>query len=115
MYPFQRARIEQQLFYTSAYIYAESGILLNLASIYYTLNEAWANNEDGWNMRSQLRKGSYRDLNLYIMRNPGEGIAGYAYLPANLTTDGHMFTWDGIALRSSYVYNEANPSIGEYM
>ena len=69
----------------------------------YTINAAWADNEDGWNMRQQLRRGSYQDLNIYIMPNPG--AAGYAYLPVNVTEQPNMRVWDGVVVATDYVFD----------
>lgn len=73
-------------------------ISFTLAATDYTINNRWA--EAGAStaaereMKTALRRGGYRDLNLYFLSNLGGGLLGFCYFPVDNPTV-RQLTLDG--------------------
>ncbi|KAJ4385737.1 hypothetical protein N0V93_010167 [Gnomoniopsis smithogilvyi] len=90
--------IAQQLDTMNA-AFAPSGISFVQAGLDYTINTAWASDQDELEMKQALRKGTYADLNLYF--EPIFDYLGYCYFPDE--TDGssdEVFLLDGCTIYS---------------
>ncbi|KAJ1330995.1 Pregnancy-associated plasma protein-A [Microdochium nivale] len=62
-------------------------ISFKLAGTDFTTNSGWAKDSNEMAMKQKLRKGAYKDLNLYFVEQPAGGALGYCYYPvANPTT-----------------------------
>ncbi len=70
--------------------YGPWNITFSLASTDFTVNELWANSTYGSTyelvMKRALRKGGYRDLNLYFLSNLGNGLLGVCRFPVDNPT-----------------------------
>ena len=79
--------------------YGAININLTLAGTDRTVNSNWANNPHQVAMRKALRKGTYADINIYIVKNIGmEGagtIIGLCGLPFPVTPGSDDFWNDG--------------------
>lgn len=73
--------------------YGEAGFAFNLVNVSYTHNNEWKEISDGseteYEVKSQLRRGDYASLNLYI-GTIGSGVLGYAYSSLYKPL---LFTW----------------------
>lgn len=76
-----------------------SGISFTLKGSEKTINAQWASDKDQTAMKKKLRKGSYRDLNLYF--EPELGYLGYCYYPTNASPGSEQFIIDGCTIKSS--------------
>ncbi|KAK5998996.1 Extracellular metalloprotease [Cladobotryum mycophilum] len=81
--------------------YAPTGISFTLVGVDRTVHANWSMDQDGDNMRQKLRKGDYRDLNLYFI--PGIRIFGYCTLPQMVRPGTQEFFSDGCTIRSDTV------------
>ncbi|KAG6010172.1 hypothetical protein E4U21_007649 [Claviceps maximensis] len=78
--------------------YAPTGISFVYKDTSWTVNPSWATDNDEEGMKRTLRRGSYRDLNLYLLRelNGPPGTLGYCNFPAGgVTPSSHLFYLDG--------------------
>ena len=80
--------------------YAPHDIAFTLAGTDYTVNSNWANDYNELAMKKALRKGTYKDLNIYIQKSLG-GALGYCYFPTSVSTGSNSFYYDGC----SWVFN----------
>ena len=64
--------------------YAPHQIQFSLKGTTRTVNANWASDNNGYEMtmKRSLRKGSYRTLNIYFLRDMGSNL-GYCYFPAS--------------------------------
>jgi len=82
--------------------YASAGISFRLAQINRpAINTNWYNDRDELGMKTALRKGTYRDLNVYFQNLSG-GILGYCYYPVANPND-RTFRTDGCSILSASV------------
>ena len=81
--------------------YGKYGINFALQSIDFTVNNEYAKGKPDTFMpaKRKLRKGSYRDLNLYFVSNLYKNLLGYCYFPTGnsqtlfLAARLHRTTW----------------------
>lgn len=69
-----------------------------LKDLDYTVNTEWEPDytlQDDYDMKHTLRRGSYRALNVYIMK---DWSGGYAVLPKNVTQGDRDFVEDGVVM-----------------
>lgn len=70
-----------------------TGFRLTLANTTKTVNAAWARDGDEMAMKTKLRQGNYRDLNLYFVDSM-TGL-GYCYFPTNAPKGSTEYIRDG--------------------
>lgn len=78
--------------------YASTPFRWTLKDIDWTVNTKWEpdyNNVKDYDMKKTLRKGDYRTLNVYIMK---DWSGGYAVLPQKVTRGDRNFIEDGVVL-----------------
>jgi len=85
--------------------YFPHGIYFNLVNSDYTVNDAWATGSLDYEMKSQLRKGTYADLNLYFLSDLGGGVLGYCQFPGNFDTADKAFSTDGCSIQAETLPN----------
>lgn len=81
--------------------YAPHGISFTQAGVDWTVNSNYANDRAELAMKKALRKGAYRDLNVYFV--PGTQYLGYAVFPQAVAANSNDFYLDGVVVRSSTV------------
>ena len=72
--------------------YASQNVAFTLLDTDVTVNDNWAKFNDEIGMKSQLRKGSYNDLNVYFLSDLSGGLLGQCTFP---TSDASALTEDG--------------------
>ncbi|KAK1777090.1 hypothetical protein QBC45DRAFT_417764 [Copromyces sp. CBS 386.78] len=77
--------------------YAPHGIQFTLVGTDYTINSNWAVDGSELAMKKALRKGSYKDLNLYILKDLGSNL-GYCYFPTTVTSKSNDWYYDGCSI-----------------
>jgi hypothetical protein len=83
--------------------YAPHGIQFKLVATDYTVNTNWASDGAEVAMKKALRKGTYKDLNVYFQFAIG-GNFGYCYYPTTVTsTTSTAFYTDGCSILYSTV------------
>jgi hypothetical protein len=82
--------------------FASQGVSFSLQGTTRTVNAGWATNQDGANMRRQLRQGNYDTLNVYFLTNP-DGALGYCSVPFTVEPGSDAFYGDGCAVGSGTV------------
>lgn len=83
--------------------YAASGFQFTLKGTDRTVNSAWASDGSETAMKRSLRKGNYRDLNLYFLSTIPDGILGYCYFPTTAAAGSSNFILDGCTIASGTV------------
>ncbi|KAI2608109.1 Metalloprotease [Hypoxylon fragiforme] len=83
--------------------YGVHGITFNLVSTDWTVNTNWAADGDELAMKRALRKGTYSDLNIYLLGNLGGGLLGYCYFPDDVTSGSTEFYQDGCTVLANSV------------
>ncbi|KAI1414394.1 metalloprotease [Hypoxylon sp. FL1857] len=83
--------------------YGPHGITFNLVSTDFTINANWAADGDEIAMKRALRKGTYSDLNVYLLGDLGGGLLGYCYFPDNVSTGSTEFYLDGCTVLGASV------------
>ncbi|KAF5138815.1 Extracellular metalloprotease [Metarhizium anisopliae] len=79
-----------------------TGFSVTLKGVDRTVNAAWANDRSEVAMKRELRKGSYKDLNLYYLNAPqgSASIGGYCYFPVQGARPGSdSFIRDGCVMQ----------------
>ena len=79
--------------------YAPYSISFTLAGTDWTVNSGWAADGSELAMKKALRKGTYKDLNLYFMKSMN--YLGYCYFPVSTTSGSNDFFYDGCSILSS--------------
>ncbi|OHE99990.1 metalloprotease [Colletotrichum orchidophilum] len=82
--------------------FAPHGISYTLVETSRTINANWAQDGDEMAMKRALRKGTYKDLNLYFVRSLG-GSFGYCYFPTTAAAGSTAYIRDGCSILSSTV------------
>ena len=82
-----------------------ANVTFNLVQADWTLAPEWADDQDEYGMKKALRKGTYKDLNLYFLRYLGGGSLGYCYYPVDIKQNPDRMVLDGCSQRSDTVYN----------
>ena len=75
--------------------YGRYGISYKLISSDFTTNNNWATGNYDSQMKPALRKGNYRDLNIYFLSDLGGGLLGICNFPANASPGSSTFQQDG--------------------
>ncbi|KAI0110545.1 metalloprotease [Hypoxylon sp. NC0597] len=83
--------------------YGPHGITFNLVSTDWTVNSNWAADGDELGMKRALRKGTYSDLNVYLLGNLGGGLLGYCYFPDDVSQGSTEFYLDGCTVLAASV------------
>lgn len=81
--------------------YASAGITFNLLGITRTTNSAWYSDSNETAMKTALRQGDYKTLNVYF-QNLGDGLLGYCYFPTSNPTASDL-RLDGCSILSTSV------------
>ncbi|KAI9162810.1 Extracellular metalloprotease-like protein [Paramyrothecium foliicola] len=77
-------------------VFQPYGFTFNLVEILRWIQPDWANNRGEEDMKRQLRRGDYRDLNIYVIEQSGNSAAGWCTLPGPFQQQG--FTHDGCTM-----------------
>ncbi|KAB5530383.1 extracellular metalloprotease [Coniochaeta sp. 2T2.1] len=80
--------------------YAPHGISFTLKGTDRTVNANWASDGSELAMKKALRKGTYRALNLYFLKDLGSNL-GYCYFPTTVRSGSNDFYYDGCSILSS--------------
>ncbi|KAI3317794.1 hypothetical protein HD806DRAFT_550156 [Xylariaceae sp. AK1471] len=81
--------------------FAPQGFHFNLKGTTRTVDSVWARDGDEKGMKKFLRKGTYRTLNLYFVKELGD-LAGYCYPPTGGAKEGSgRFLKDGCTICSA--------------
>lgn len=82
--------------------YAPSGISFVFKTTDRTINPDWSNDPETYeyDMKSSLRKGTYKDLNLYYTKSIGKYL-GYCHFPTNASDGDEDFEIDGCTIVAS--------------
>jgi hypothetical protein len=93
--------------------FAPAGFTFTLKNTSYTMNSTWASDGDEFTMKKALRKGSYKSLNIYFLKDL-QGYFGYCYLPDNITYGSEDFYYDGCSILYTTVPggSETNYNLG---
>ncbi|KAI4205129.1 MAG: hypothetical protein LQ346_001526 [Caloplaca aetnensis] len=75
--------------------YGPSGIGFTLISSDFTVNDQWATGNYDSTMKPRLRKGTYKDLNVYFLSDLGGGLLGICNFPANVSPGSSQYNQDG--------------------
>ncbi|KAL2755360.1 hypothetical protein ACRALDRAFT_1064497 [Sodiomyces alcalophilus JCM 7366] len=74
--------------------FAPLGISFSLQGITRTVNTRWSRDQDELQMKQSLRRGDYKTLNVYFVRDLG-GNLGYCYFPTTASPGSTAFIRDG--------------------
>ncbi|KAL8646044.1 MAG: hypothetical protein Q9226_007039 [Calogaya cf. arnoldii] len=75
--------------------YGPSGIAFNLLGTDYTVNDNWATGNYDSQMKPALRKGTYKDLNVFFISDLGGGLLGICTFPTNASPGSTTYKQDG--------------------
>lgn len=90
--------------------YQGSGFQYVLQDVDWTVNYNWSHNGDQTAMKTALRKGDYRSLNLYFITDIGQGNTGYCYYPVSNAGDGtYNFINDGCIMSAWTAPGQVSP------
>ncbi|PKS06755.1 hypothetical protein jhhlp_006829, partial [Lomentospora prolificans] len=80
--------------------YNKTGFSFTLKDVDWTINTTWTVNSEPMEMKRALRKGSYKDLNIYFLANI-DGNLGYSYYPTAVEKGSNDFYRDGCVILAS--------------
>ncbi|KAH7120585.1 metalloprotease [Dactylonectria macrodidyma] len=83
--------------------FAPHGIAFNLLGTDRTVNSGWSADGNELAMKKALRKGTYKDLNIYFQSALVDDALGYAYLPESVSSGSTQFYRDGVSLDAQTV------------
>ncbi|EEY15034.1 metalloprotease [Verticillium alfalfae VaMs.102] len=84
--------------------FAPHDVAFRLAGTDRTVNTGWARDSNEIAMKRALRKGTYKDLNLYTQVSLTDNALGYAYFPTSGATSGSTtFIRDGVSIKAQTV------------
>ncbi|CRK33883.1 hypothetical protein BN1708_019343, partial [Verticillium longisporum] len=84
--------------------FAPHDVAFRLAGTDRTVNTGWARDSNEIAMKRALRKGTYKDLNLYTQVTLTNDALGYAYFPTSGATSGSTtFIRDGVSIKAQTV------------
>ncbi|KAL8678607.1 MAG: hypothetical protein Q9186_005070 [Xanthomendoza sp. 1 TL-2023] len=75
--------------------YGPSGISFTLLGTDFTVNDRWATGNYDSEMKPALRKGTYRDLNVYFLSDLSGGLLGICNFPTNAAPGSATYNQDG--------------------
>ncbi|CAG8980347.1 hypothetical protein HYALB_00011451 [Hymenoscyphus albidus] len=97
------AQISQQMDYLNS-AYASTGYAFVNAGVDYTINAGWARDGSELAMKKALRKGTYKDLNIYFQLALQDDALGYCYFPvASHSTTSDNFAYDGCSIQAGSI------------
>ncbi|KAL9634290.1 MAG: hypothetical protein Q9204_003055 [Flavoplaca sp. TL-2023a] len=85
--------------------YGPSGIAFTLAGTDFTVNDQWATGNYDSAMKPALRKGTYKDLNVYFLSDLGGGLLGVCPFPTNAPRGSSAYLQDGCEVLAQTVPN----------
>ncbi|KAH6689802.1 metalloprotease [Plectosphaerella plurivora] len=89
--------------------YAPHQISFRLLGTDRTVNTGWARDSNEIAMKTALRKGTYKDLNLYFQPQLGPNdYLGYAYFPTTAAVGSTAYIRDGASVQSQTVPGGSN-------
>lgn len=94
-------------------VFADHSIQFNFLDTTYTENKDWALGNMRQDMTTALRKGSYKDLNLFFLLSMGGQVTGQCSFPLNLTDfpdPDRMKSMDACMMVSSTVPGGSHPT-----
>ena len=77
--------------------FAPHGLTFTLKNTTWTVNKSWASDGDELAMKKALRKGSYKTLNIYFLKD-ASGAFGYCYFPTRAAAGSSDFYLDGCSI-----------------
>ncbi|KAH7361605.1 extracellular metalloprotease [Plectosphaerella cucumerina] len=83
--------------------FAPHDIAFNFLGTDRTVNSGWAQDSNELAMKTALRKGTYRNLNIYLQPRLSQNALGYAYFPTSVTTGSSAYYRDGVSIKSTTV------------
>ncbi|KAM0284654.1 hypothetical protein ACHAQH_001807 [Verticillium albo-atrum] len=83
--------------------FAPHDVAFRLAGTDRTVNTGWARDSNEVAMKRALRKGTYKDLNIYTQVTLADDALGYAYFPTSTTTGSTAYIRDGVSLNAQTV------------
>ena len=75
--------------------YNPYGISFTLVGSDFTVNNNWATGNYDSQMKPALRKGTYKDLNVYFLSDLGGGLLGICNFPTNAAPGSSTYNQDG--------------------
>ncbi|KAI4231338.1 MAG: hypothetical protein LQ349_005683 [Xanthoria aureola] len=75
--------------------YGPSAIAFTLISSDFTVNDQWATGNYDSTMKPALRKGTYKDLNVYFLSDLGDGLLGVCNFLTNASPGSSTYKQDG--------------------
>lgn len=95
--------------------YKGMGFQFTLKEIDYTINKDWAMSKGEIKMKTALRKGDYKTLNIYY--TPKMTSNGYSYYPEKVTPGSQKFYRDGCVVRTDIMRNKqtATHEVGHWL
>ncbi|KAG9230833.1 putative extracellular metalloprotease [Amylocarpus encephaloides] len=98
------SQITQQVTYMNN-AFAGTGFQFVNAGTDYTINTSWANDRAESTMKRSLRKGTYKDINIYFQYFLEDNNLGYCYFPTSSgkNTGSSAFYTDGCTILASSV------------
>lgn len=83
--------------------YGKHGFTFNLVDTDWTINAGWAAGSNESAMKTELRKGSYSDLNVYFHNTLPGGLGGRCPFPGDYAEGTASFLMDGCIVLSGSV------------
>lgn len=84
--------------------YSSAGFTFHHRGTDRKVSESWAMDGDEMAMKRELRRGSYRDLNIYYLTRPANDTLGYSTYPLiNVEPDSDDFWEDGCVILAGTV------------
>lgn len=80
--------------------YKDTGFVYKLIDTDWTVNQSWALNADDLLMKTKLRRGNFRALNLYYITDIGSGNTGFSRYPVVIDAHDEDFYRDGCVMSS---------------
>ncbi|EOD43825.1 putative metalloprotease protein [Neofusicoccum parvum UCRNP2] len=96
------AKIADQLDVLNAH-YAPHSVSFTHAGTTRTVNRGWADDGNELAMKTSLRRGDYKTLNVYLQRTLTRNALGYAYFPANVAVNSANYYRDGASIMAQSV------------
>ena len=78
--------------------FAPSGVSFTLKGTTRTVNSSWAFNDEELEMKTALRQGDYKTLNVYFLTDLGSGLLGYSTFPDHFEPSSEGFYLDGLVI-----------------
>ncbi|MCJ1314575.1 hypothetical protein MMC25_008257 [Agyrium rufum] len=89
-----QTQLNNQVAYMNS-AYAPANVKFTLVSSDFTVNNNWATGNYDSQMKPALRKGTYKDLNVYFLSDLGGGLLGICNFPTNASPGSSAYEQDG--------------------